>query len=137
MSYGVAEALQTAVYQQLAGHAPLVALVGSAIYDAPPPGPLPPLYVSLGPETVRDRSDGSARGAMHEFTVSVITESAGFSDAKAAAAAVSDALLSGDLTLSRGALVALNFHRAKAARTGSGDLRRIDLSFRARVEDDA
>jgi len=135
MSYGVAPALQAAVYQRLAADAALAALVGPAIYDALPPGILPPLYVVIGPEVVRDRSDMTGHGAEHDFTVSVVTEAAGFASAKAAAAAVSDALVDAPLTLSRGQLVGLAFWRAQAARVGAGDQRQINLTFRARVDD--
>ena len=55
--------------------------------------------------------------------------------AKTVAGIVSDALVTADLSLERGRLVALHFDRARAAREGTGDLRRIDLTFRARVED--
>ncbi len=136
MSYGVASALQAAVYQHLSVDPALDALVGNAVYDALPIGALPPLYVVLGPENVRDASDQTGRGALHEFTISVVTESAGFATAKAAAAAISDALVDADLPLGRGALVSLNFYKAKAARVGSGDIRQINLIFRARVADD-
>lgn len=137
MSYAAAAALQEAVYQKLAADAALGALVEGAIYDALPPGTLPPLYVTLGPEEVRDRSDKSGGGAWHRFTVSVITGSDGFHTAKRVAAAVSDALVGADLTLTRGRLAGLHFHRARARREGTGDLRRIDLTFRARVDDTA
>ena len=137
MSYGVALPLQAAVYQRLTGDAALTALVGTDIYDAMPAGLLPPLYVAIGAETVRDRSDKTGAGAEHEFAVSVVTDTAGFATAKAAAGAVSDALVDATLTLSRGRLVSLNFWRATAARVGTGDQRQIDLFFRARVEDDA
>ncbi len=135
MSYGVAAALQAAVFQRLSGDAALTALVGTAIYDALPAGTLPELYVILGAEKVQDRSDGTGAGAEHAFMISVVTDSAGFSTAKAAAAAISDALVDASLILSRGHLVALNFHRAVAARVGSAGTRQIDLIFRARVED--
>lgn len=136
MSYGVAAALQAAIYARLTGYAPLTLLVGTAIYDALPPGPLPVLYVVIGAETVRDRSDQTGRGADHEFTVSVVTDTAGFASAKAAAGAVSDALYNANLTLTRGSLVSLNFVRASAARTGTADQRQINLIFRARVADE-
>ncbi|WP_136442336.1 DUF3168 domain-containing protein [Pacificoceanicola onchidii] len=136
MSYAMSAALQTAVYAQLQGDAALTALVGSDVYDALPTGPLPALYVSLGPETVADASDTCAQGAWHEFIVTVVTEAAGFQSAKEAAGAVSDALDGADLSLSRGRLVGLWFRKAKAKRDGGG-LRSIDLTFRARVEDDA
>jgi hypothetical protein len=135
VSYGVSAALQAAVYQHLLADAALGALVGGAIYDAVPPGVLPVTYVSLGQEDVRDRSDKTGKGALHIFTVSVVSSAAGFAGAKAVAAALSDALIDAPLTLARGVLVSLTFDRARARRAGDGDMRRIDLTFRARVDD--
>lgn len=137
MSYGVSAALQVAVYQALTNDAGLNAMLNGAVYDALPAGVLPPLYVILGSEDVKDASDKTGGGALHEFTVTVVTESAGFASAKVAAAAVSDALVGASLPLTRGTLVALNFYKAKAARVGTGDMRQINLIFRARVSDDA
>ncbi len=136
MSYALAAPLQAAVFARLQADGGLSALVGEHIYDALPTGTLPRLYVALGPETVRDASDGDGAAAWHVFTVSVVTETAGFHSAKTAAAAISDTLHGADLVLGRGRLVGLWFHKAKAARQ-SGGLRRIDLTFRARVEDGA
>lgn len=136
MSYAVSAALQTAVFGALTSHAGLSALVGTAIYDAEPPGALPPSYVTLGAERVRDRSDGSGHGALHEFDLAVVTEADGFHAAKMIAAAASDALVDKPLALSRGRLVGLSFFKAKAARVEAGRVRRIDLTFRARVQDD-
>ena len=48
-----------------------------------------------------------------------------------------DRPLTPPLILTRGTLVALNFYKAKAARVGTGDMRQINLMFRARVADDA
>ncbi len=135
MSYGVAAALQQAVYQRLQADTALTALVGSAIYDAAPPGIVTGPYVSLGPEDVREKSDLTGHGALHEITVSVVTDEAGFLGAKQVAAAVSDALVDATLVLARGALVYLNFARARARRVQDADVRRIDLIFHARVED--
>lgn len=136
MSYGVSAALQAAVYQQLYTDPTLGGLVGTDIFDAIPLGTVPALYVALGPEVVRDLSDKTGAGALHEFTISVVTETAGFATAKIAAGAVSDALVDADLVLTRGVLVSLNFYKATAARVDSGDTRRIDLLFRARVADE-
>lgn len=135
MSYGGSAALQSAVYGHLIGDTDLSALVGGAIYDAPPAGTLPPLYVTLGPEDVRDRSDATGGGAWHRFTVSVMSDAAGFAAAKTVAAAVSDALTDAELSLDRGHLAGLHFYRARARRDGA--LRRIDVTFRARVSDAA
>ncbi|MDF1716419.1 MAG: DUF3168 domain-containing protein [Antarcticimicrobium sp.] len=136
MSYAMAAPLQAAVYQLLSGDAALAALVGGAIYDGLPAGALPETYVSLGAETVRDRSDREGAGALHRFTVSVISEAQGFAAAKQAAAAVGAVLVDATPALSRGRVVGIWFERAQARRTGSaGQIRRIDLKFRARVED--
>lgn len=136
MSYGSAAALQAAIYQRLVDDGSLALLVGDAIYDVVPAGELPLTYVSLGAEEVRDASDKTGRGALHYLTISVVTVEAGFAQAKAAACAISDALVGTPLTLSRGRLVGLWFDRARARRVGAKDERRIDLRFAARVEDD-
>ena len=135
MCYAAAAALQEAVYQRLSGDSTVGALVGSAVYDALPAGNLPTTYVTLGPEDVRDRSDKTGSGAWHRFTVSVITETEGFYAAKQVAAAINDALVGADMNLTRGTLAGLHFFRARAKREGTGNLRRIDLTFRARVDD--
>lgn len=136
MSYAMAAALQTAVYQHLLADAGVGALVGDAIYDALPVGTLPETYVTLGPEDVRDASDQGGDGALHRFTVSVLTSAAGFGAAKTLAAAICDALDDPGLILSRGRVVGVWFERATARRTGTGgETRQIDLRFRARVED--
>lgn len=135
MSYGGAAALQAAIYQRLVADTALATLVGNAIYDAAPPGNPEGTYVSIGPEVVKDKSCQTVRGAEHEFSVSVVTDAAGFHAAKAAAVAVSDALSGVSLVLARGRLVGLWFLRARARRVEAADIRRIDLFFRARIED--
>lgn len=137
MTYAIACDLQGAVYRHLLDDSAVSALVGTAIYDALPMGEMPETYVSIGAETVRDRSDISGAGAEHRFTVSVVSDAAGFAQAKAVAGAIGDALLNRNLPLARGRLVGLWFDRAEAKRTGkAGRVRRIDMRFRARVEDD-
>jgi len=131
MSYGAAAALQAAVYQRLTGHP---ALAGVSIVDAIPAGTSPGSFVLIGPEVVTDQSDKSGAGAEHRFDVSVISDATGFLSAKIIAAAVSDALVDANLTLGSGTLVSLRFQRAVARRIDQGDVRRIDLSFRARIE---
>ncbi len=135
MSYAMSAALQAAVFGALSTDPVLDGLIGGAVFDADPTGALPSAYVSLGAERVRNRSDGSGGGALHEFDVAVVTEGDGFFAAKQIAAAVSDALVDAELALSRGRLVSLRFYKAKAARVENGRVRRIDLIFRARVQD--
>ena len=136
MSYAMAEALQTAVYNCLISDQVVSGLVGHAIFDALPMGEAPKTYIALGPETARSQSDSSGQSAEHRFVVSVVTDDAGFGIAKRTAAAVEGALTDADLSLNRGRLVGLWFERAIARRAGkAGRARRIDLRFRARVED--
>jgi hypothetical protein len=132
MSYASAAALQAAVYAALQDDPTVAALSGGAIYDAIPPGAVPGLYVSLGPEIARDQADKGGDGAVHDFAVRVISDGAGFGAAKALAVAISDALDAAPLDLSRGHLISLRFRRASARRAGAA--REIDLWFRARID---
>ncbi len=135
MSYGASAALQAAVYQVLASDPALVALVGASVFDEVPPGPVTGTMVSLGEGEVRDLSDGSGGIGDHRFDVSVISDAEGFQTAKAAAEAVSDALVGAVPVLARGRVVSISFVRARARRVRAGQVRRIDMSFRAIVED--
>lgn len=131
MSYQAAAALQTAIFGALTA-AP--ALSGVSVVDAMPPGTSPGTFVLIGPEVAVDQSDGTGAGAEHRFAVSVISDASGFMTAKTVAAAVSQVLLAGGMTLGTGHLVSVNFQRAVAQRLDEGATRRIDLTFRARVD---
>ena len=131
MSYQAAAALQAAVYQRLSGWP---GLVGVQVVDALPAGNRPATFVLLGPEVVLDRSDKTGTGAEHRFDVSVISTQAGFLAAKDVAGSVFLALDDAPLVLGTGVLVALEFQRATARRLGEGAARRIDLTFRARID---
>lgn len=135
MSYAVSSALQVAVFAAVSGNLAVQALVGADVFDAVPSGTLPLTYVVLGEEDVRGWSNISANGALHDFTVSVFSDAAGFAAAKQVAVAVNNALVDAALVLSRGHLVGLDFLSARARRGKAPDGRRIDLRFRARVED--
>ena len=135
MSYAVSHALQTAVYGALSGDASLTALVGAAIYDAVPPGTVPELYVSIGPEEVSAKQDSAGNITTHLLILSVIGSGAGFASLKAAAGAVSDALSGAPLSLSRGHLISLEFQKARARKISENQERQIELWFRAIVED--
>ena len=135
MSYGVSAALQGAVYQALAADAALAALVGSQVFDAAPAGEVPDLYVALGPEDVTAEADSSGTVTTHRLVISVVGRVAGFGALKAAAAAVSDRLDGAGLGLARGHLLSMDFQKARARRSNANQERRIDMWFRAIVED--
>ena len=130
MSYGAAPALQQAVFQRLTDWP---ALAGVATFDAVPPNATG-TFVLIGPEEARDQSDKSGAGAEHQMVISVITDGAGFLSIKTIAAEISDALIGAPLVLARGQLVGFLFLRASARRIEEGETRRIDLTFRARVQ---
>lgn len=137
MSYAAAMALQAAVYQRLREDAALAALVGDAIFDAMPVEPPGGVHVALGPETAREAGDMTGAGSRHDFIISVLSGrdgDAGFAGVKAAALAVTEALDQAPLALGRGYLAGLWFLRAAARRVENGAGRRVDLTFRARID---
>ncbi|RDW11681.1 DUF3168 domain-containing protein [Paracoccus thiocyanatus] len=137
MSYLGTAALQAEVYRVLRGDGALRDLVGDAIYDAMPVAAPAGVHVSLGPEEVRDAGDMTGGGAVHDFVVSVLSgaeAAGGFGAVKAAAVAVSEALEGGEMVLERGHLAGLWFLRARARRVENGAGRRVDLTFRARID---
>ena len=137
MSYAATVALQAAVYGALRDDAALADLVGDAIYDAMPVAAPPGTYVSLGPEDVRDAGDMTAPGALHDFVVSVLSgtdEANGFGAVKEVAVAVSEVLEVAEITLDRGHLAGMWFLRARARRAENGAGRRVDMTFRARID---
>lgn len=131
MSYAGAAALQAAVFARLSGWPDLA---GVAVLDAMPAGGGTGTFVLLGPEEARDASDRTGDGAEHRLVVSVISDASGFFTAKTVAVAVSEALDGAELVLSVGRLVGIGFQRAVARRLEDGEVRRIDLTFRARLD---
>jgi hypothetical protein len=131
MSYRGAAVLQAAIHARLAA-AP--SLAGVAIVDALPSGPVPETYLLVGPEEVRDASDKSGQGAEHRIVLSVISEATGFLSAKELGADVCEVLDGASLSLSQGRAVSVRFLRAVARRLEAGSVRRIDLTFRIRLD---
>ena len=131
MSYRSAAALQAAIFARLSGWA---GLAGVPVLDAVPQGGGTGTFVLIGPEAAVDRSDTSGAGAEHRLQISVISDAGGFLRAKTVAAQVSGALEGAALPLTTGRLAGLWFDRASARRLDEGEVRRIDLTFRARIE---
>lgn len=136
MTYAMGGSLQMAVYTRLRRDAAIDAAVGAAVYDAVPDA-APDLFVALGPEKVTGVSDSGGEGAVHQIRVSVVTRRGGYIAAKTVAALVCDSLVGSEITLSRGRLVSMRFLRAEARRDEGEGTRRIDLLFRARLDDRA
>lgn len=135
MTYAIGASLQKAVFQHLTGEAEIIELAGPNIFDAVAPSAKPSVFVLIGEELVRDRSTKTSGGAHHDFTISVFADLQGFSTGKTLAAVICDSLLSASLTTERGRVTGIWFRRARTRRGTAPDRRRIDLTFRAHVED--
>ena len=138
MSLTLSGELQGAIYAALTEDAALTALVGAEIYDAPlPSGGALPLgeHVTLGEEVVKPFGSATSSGGVHDFGVVVHSTASGFSAAKVVSAAVGSVLVDANLAVAGGHLVSLRFVKAKAKRGIAPELRRIEMRFRAVVED--
>ena len=137
MSFAFSAGLQAGVFARLRDDAAVAALIGGAIFDAPPPlDPEETEYVLLGEETVRSNGTKTSDGALHDFTVTVVSGRDGFDGAKRVAAAVCAALIDAPMALDAGRLVALRFLRAGAVRGPAPARRKVTLRFRAVVDQD-
>ena len=134
MSYQSAVALQQALFDVLAGDATLAGLLPGGIFDAPAPATPQGTYGVIGVEDVIDRSDVTGPGAEHRVLIEVVSDASGFSTAKVAAARIAQTLPDTQPVLTTGRIVAIWFHQARARRVEGGSVRRIDLTFRVRVE---
>ena len=130
MSYGLAAAVQAAVHGALVAEGDLA---GVPVLDAVPPGGAGGTFVLIGGEEVRDASDASGAGAEHRVAISVRSDAAGFQAAKGVAAAICTAM-EGLALPGPGRVVGVGFLKAVAKRSGDGAERRIDLTFRVRIE---
>lgn len=131
MTYALAAPLQAAVFDRLSGDP---GLADVPIFDATPDGAIETVHVVLGSEDVRDRSDKTGRAAQHRFVLTVAGDGGGFHALKETAAAVEAALGAG-LTLARGRVAFLRFERAVARRDRDGTRRRVEMTFRALLDD--
>lgn len=139
MTYALSWPLQQAVYDALAADPTVAAMVGDRIYDAPPPfeadaSPEVP-WMTLGDERVDDWSTKDSNGAVHLLSIAVHAPRRGFAEAKRVAGAVSDALSTAPLPLTRGRVVHVGFVSGRTRRTEGDALRRIEVRFRVLVED--
>ena len=139
MTYAISWPLQEGIYSLVCNDPACSSTLGARVFDAVPlqadSGMPEEVYMTFGDEDVQDWSTGSTNGAIHTITVSVHAPRHGFSDAKQAAAAISDAILSGGLVLTRGSVVNVRFVDGRTVRRESDSVRRIDLRFRITVQD--
>lgn len=118
--------LQAVIWQALDG-AP--ALAGIPVWDAPPAGARPELWVHVGEDDVRAAPDASADGAEHFVKIWIEGIPGSYARAKAAAAAILEAL---ETPPAMPGLVSIEFRRSRARNVGGR--RRIEMIFRARMD---
>lgn len=131
--------LQQALFDLLSGYGPL-ANDGVGIFDDTPHrarGQDEAAYVTLGDEAVSPWTTATDLGAIHDAVIRVYAPKRGFLPAKMVAAQVHDALTGFTPVLSTGRVVRHEFISARTEREAQGALRRIDLTFRFVIEDDA
>lgn len=139
MTYALAWPLQQAVFHMLCEDAVCANYFSHRIYDAAPPftgEPVPEgIYLLFGDEEAVDWSTSTDSGAVHTLRLTINAPRQGYSEAKQAASAVCDAILSGDPAMSRGRIVNIRFVDAKTKRAEKDGLRQIELRFRVVTED--
>lgn len=135
MSLAHAASLQAAVYTCLVEDPTVASLAGGSVFDGAPVGAPPDLYVALGTGEVRVDRDASGTLASHKLEVSVVGTEQGFHLVKTLAGAVETALIGSSLPLPSGRVAGLRLERARARRERNGVRRRVDLIFRALVDD--
>ena len=114
---------------QAALHAAVApAVVPVPVFDAPPDGTEPDLWVHLGEGQVDDLPDTSGSVSVHKVLVTVGTRPGGFAAAKGVAATVADAL--GGVALA--GLVSLRTERMRTRVVRGG--RRVVLTVRAVID---
>ena len=139
MTYALGWPLQQALFATLCESPVCKTHFNGQIFDAPLPfgSEAAPegLYLIIGDEEVQDWSTTSDAGAVHLVSLNIHAPRRGFSEAKQAAADVSDAILGGTLHLQRGRVVNIRFVDANTHREEADQLRRIEMRFRITLED--
>jgi hypothetical protein len=135
MSVVHSAALQSAIYQELIGAVSISSLIGANVFDAVPSASAATTYVLIGEEKVLSRSDFGKAASRHDVTVNVVSTASGFSDAKIVASEICNVLDGSALNLTSGNLRNIQFISAKSRRDTGAAERRIDLIFRALIDE--
>lgn len=139
MTMALSAPLQRALFERLSTAPELAELAGRIHDDAPhrsrAQGAEP--YVTLGDETVAPWDSATDRGAAHEAVIRVYAPQRGFLPVKEIAAKIVDLIETRPPTPARGVVITHRFTGARTRREETGALRRVDLTFRFVIEDDA
>lgn len=139
MTMAFSAPLQRALFERLTT-APELAGLGGRIHDDAPhrsrdTGAEP--YVTLGDETVSPWNTATDSGAAHDAVIRVYAPQRGFLGVKEIAASIVALIEANPPAPERGVIVTHEFSGARTRREENGALRRIDLTFRFVIEDNA
>lgn len=139
MTMALSAPLQKALFERLSTAAELAGLEGRIYDDAPhrsrSSGAEP--YVTLGDETVSPWNTATDRGAAHEAVIRIYAPQRGFLPVKEIAAQIVDLIAERPPEPERGVIITHEFTGARTRREENGALRRVELTFRFVIEDDA
>lgn len=128
-------ALQSGIYQTLSNATSISNLIGTNIFDAVPSGLVAETYVLIGEEKVISKADFNNGATRHDVTINVVSSASGFSDAKIVASEICNVLDGAAMVLSAGNLRNIQFRMARSRRDTGATERRIDLVFRALIDE--
>lgn len=124
--------MQKALYQQLTGNAPLMALV-TGIYDRIPQGtPMP--YIVLGDATLHDRSTKTSGGTEQLLTLRVWSREGGRKQAATIMEKVHSLLHEADILVEGQNLISIRFVSSAITLENDGYTYQGQMQFRALLE---
>lgn len=126
-------ALKAALRARLLADTDVAGLVGTAIYDAPPRGALPP-YLAFGEALARENGTVERDGSVIEADLVAITSERGTETALNIASAITAALGGAGPAMEGHRLVALEVSRTLARHDPATSLTRATLRLRAFTE---
>src|SRR5215207_1980540 len=125
--------LQKALVARLRGDTGVAALVGTRIYDQPPPEPVYP-YISLGPDQILPSRADCYDGSEITLQVDAWSRSVGYPEVKRIADAIRASLNDAPLVLAGQRLVDIYESETRTLRDPDGATSHAAISFRALTE---
>ena len=126
-------AVQKAVVGRLRTDTGVAALVGTRVYDQPPPNPTFP-YISLGPETIAPSRADCYDGSDVTIQVDAWSRAVGFPEVKAISEAVRASLHEYALSVTDYRVVDVSMTEARTFRDSDGLTNHAALTFRVLTE---
>ncbi len=133
MSYSDMNLFQARLYRFLVEDADIAALIGEAVFDAPPiAAEIPDLFLQIGTGLIKESSSNSHHGREILFEVNVFAKRAAMIELNQLANLVQERLTKHDETASE--LPKIHFRQARIDRLDNGEVKRVSLRFRTLIE---